>query len=110
MTGAEVDLPGYQPTTTTKLFTNTKSSRGYFKGKKTAILAGAGILHAKAMDELKEVCRKTTNSCNEYTSWPWNFPGNHELLPRNGRDARNGIQPIWRLHECDVLDQYWRAF
>ena len=54
----EVNLPGYQPTTKPNYLQIQKAVQAIANAKKPLILAGAGILHAEAMDELKEFVEK----------------------------------------------------
>lgn len=49
-----IDLPGYQPTTKPNFLQIQKAVKAVKEAKKPVILAGAGILHAQAVDELKE--------------------------------------------------------
>src|SRR5690625_3417823 len=51
---AEMNLPGYQPTTKPNPLQIVKLNESIPKAKKPVILAGAGVLFADAMDELKE--------------------------------------------------------
>ena len=48
------DLPGYQPTTQPNYLQIRKLTEAVSGAKKPVILAGAGILHAKATEELKQ--------------------------------------------------------
>ncbi len=54
----EVNLPGYQPTTKPNFLQVQKAAQAISNAKKPLILAGAGILHAQAMDELKELVER----------------------------------------------------
>ena len=45
----EVNLPGYQPTTTPNYLQIQKAAQAISQAKKPLILAGAGILHAQAI-------------------------------------------------------------
>lgn len=49
-----IDLPGYQPTTKPNFLQIQKAVKALQEAKKPVILAGAGILHAQAVEELQE--------------------------------------------------------
>ena len=53
-----MNLPAYQPTTIPNFLQIQKAGKAIAAAKKPLILAGAGILHAQAMDELKELVEK----------------------------------------------------
>lgn len=48
-----IDLPGYQPTTKPNFLQIQKAVKALQEAKKPVILAGAGILHAQAVEELQ---------------------------------------------------------
>ena len=56
--GPEVNLPGYQPTTTPNYLQIQKAAASHFTSEKTADPSRCRYLHAQAMDELKEFVEK----------------------------------------------------
>lgn len=54
----EVNLPGYQPTTKPNFLQIQKAAQAISTAKQPLILAGAGVLFAKASDELAEFAEK----------------------------------------------------
>jgi len=55
---AEIDLPGYQPTTKPNPLQIKKLADALSKAKQPVVLAGAGVLHAKASAELTAFAEK----------------------------------------------------
>lgn len=55
----EVNLPGYQPTTTPNFLQIQKVAQAIQKAKKPLVLAGAGVLHAGAAEELTAFIEQT---------------------------------------------------
>lgn len=55
----EVNLPGYQPTTTPNFLQIQKVAQAIQKAKKPLVLAGAGVLHAKAAEDLTAFIEQT---------------------------------------------------
>ncbi|TFE00286.1 acetolactate synthase large subunit [Jeotgalibacillus salarius] len=55
----EVNLPGYQPTTTPNFLQIQKVAQAIQKAEKPLVLAGAGILHAKASKEFTSFIEQT---------------------------------------------------
>ncbi|MCG3088165.1 acetolactate synthase large subunit [Sporosarcina sp. MB25] len=98
----EVDLPGYQPTTTPNFLQIQKAVHTLTHAKKPIILAGAGILHAQAMDELKEFVERHRIPVTNTLLGLGSIPGDHELFL--GMAGMHGTYTAnMALSECDVL-------
>lgn len=99
---AEVNLPGYQPTTTPNFLQIQKAAQAISQAKKPLILAGAGILHAQAMDELKEFVEKHQIPVTNTLLGLGSIRGDHELFI--GMAGMHGtVTANMSLYECDVL-------
>ena len=73
------------------------------KSKKPVILAGAGILHAKASAELTAFAEKHQIPVVNHTYLDLEaFPADQSPLLRNGWNARN-ICSKHGIYECDLL-------
>ena len=98
----EVNLPGYQPTTKPNFLQIQKAAKAISEAKKPLILAGAGILHAQAMDELKELVEKHQVPITNTLLGLGSIHGEHELFlgmaGMHGTYAANTA-----ISECDVL-------
>ena len=98
----EVNLPGYQPTTKPNFLQIQKATKAISGAKKPLILAGAGILHAQAMSELKEFVEKHNIPVTNTLLGLGSIHGEHELFlgmaGMHGTYAANTA-----LSECDVL-------
>ncbi|WP_438314642.1 acetolactate synthase large subunit [Sporosarcina sp. FA9] len=98
----EVNLPGYQPTTTPNYLQIQKACKAIGEAKKPLILAGAGILHAQAMDELKEFVELHQIPVTNTLLGLGSIAGHHELFlgmaGMHGTYASN-----MAIYECDVL-------
>ncbi|CAM3251999.1 acetolactate synthase large subunit [Filibacter tadaridae] len=98
----EVNLPGYQPTTTPNFLQIQKAAQVIAQAKKPLILAGAGILHAGAMDELKEFVEKHQLPITNTLLGLGGIHGNHHLFL--GMAGMHGTYTAnMALSECDVL-------
>ncbi|MBB4823526.1 acetolactate synthase-1/2/3 large subunit [Sporosarcina luteola] len=98
----EVDLPGYQPTTNPNYLQIQKAVHALTHAKQPVILAGAGILHAQAMDELKEFVEKHRIPVTNTLLGLGGIPGDHELFL--GMAGMHGTYTAnMALSECDVL-------
>jgi acetolactate synthase I/II/III large subunit len=99
---AEVDLPGYQPTTTPNYLQIQKAAEAISQAKKPLILAGAGILHAQAMEELKELVEKHQIPVTNTLLGLGGIRGDHELFL--GMAGMHGtVTSNMAISECDVL-------
>lgn len=72
-------LPGYQPTTKPNPLQIMKLADALEKSKKPVILAGAGVLFAKASSELKALAEKYQLPVANTLLGLGNFPGTNEL-------------------------------
>ncbi len=98
----EVNLPGYQPTTTPNFLQIQKAVKAISNAEKPLILAGAGILHAQAMGELKEFVEKHRIPVTNTLLGLGSIHGEHELFL--GMAGMHGTYTSnMALSECDVL-------
>lgn len=99
---AEVNLPGYQPTTEPNYKQIKQAVKAIAQAKKPIILAGAGVLFADAMDELKEFVEKHQIPITNTLLGLGSIHGEHELFlgmaGMHGTYASNIA-----LRECDLL-------
>lgn len=95
-------LPGYQPTTKPNPLQIRKLADAIARAKKPIILAGAGILHGSASDQLKEFAELHQLPVTTTLLGLGSFPGNHDLslgmAGMHGTYAAN-----MALYECDLL-------
>ena len=98
----EVNLPGYQPTTRPNFLQVQKAAQAISNAKKPLILAGAGILHAQAMDELKELVERYRIPVTNTLLGLGSIHGEHELFlgmaGMHGKYTAN-----MAISECDLL-------
>ncbi|GAE44008.1 acetolactate synthase large subunit [Mesobacillus boroniphilus JCM 21738] len=66
----EIHLPGYQPTTEPNFLQVRKLSEAVSRAKRPVILAGAGVLHAKASSLLKEYAEQQSYMLSTHY-WGW---------------------------------------
>ena len=98
----EVNLPGYQPTTKPNFLQIQKATQAIAQAKKPLILAGAGILHAQAMDELKEFIERHRLPVTNTLLGLGGIHGEHELFL--GMAGMHGTYTSnIAITECDVL-------
>ena len=76
----EVNLPGYQPTTKPNFLQIQKAAKAISTCKKTTYPSGSRYCSCTSDGRIKRICRKTSNSCNEYISWSWKYSREHELF------------------------------
>ncbi len=99
---APVNLPGYQPTTTPNFLQIQKAAQAISHAKKPLILAGAGILHAQAMDELREFVEKHQIPVANTLLGLGSIHGNHDMFL--GMAGMHGtVTSNMALYKCDVL-------
>lgn len=99
---AEVSLPGYQPTTTPNYLQIQKAAEALANAKKPLILAGAGVLHGQAMQELKELVESKRIPITNTLLGLGSIAGNHELFL--GMAGMHGTYTAnMAISECDVL-------
>ncbi|WP_026671529.1 acetolactate synthase large subunit [Alkalihalobacterium bogoriense] len=98
----EVDLPGYQPTIIPNKHQIRKLSEAITAAKKPVILAGAGVLHAKASNELLAFVEQQQLPVATTLLGLGGFPGEHEL--NLGMAGMHGTYTAnMALHETDLL-------
>lgn len=98
----EIDLPGYQPTIRPNYLQIRKLIEAVSSAKKPVILAGAGVLHAKASEQLKEYAEQQGIPIVHTLLGLGGFPANHPLFVgmagMHGEYAAN-----MALYESDLL-------
>lgn len=95
-------LPGYQPTTKPNPLQIIKLAKALGKAKRPLVLAGAGVLTARASVELKEFVEKynlpVTNTLLGLGSFPGTNPLSLRMAGMHGTYAAN-----MAIYECDLL-------
>ena len=97
-----VDLPGYQPTVVGHGQQVKKAAQLIDEAEKPLILAGHGVVIARAAEELKELAEKAQIPVVTTLLGLGGFPGSHELAM--GMPGMHGM--YWNnmaIQECDVL-------
>lgn len=98
----EVQLPGYQPTYEPNYLQITKLIGAIEKAKKPVVLAGAGILHAKAAKEFTEFIKKFNIPVVNTLLGLGGFPANEELFL--GMGGMHGTYTAnMAMYESDLL-------
>ena len=98
----EIHLPGYQPTTKPNYLQIRKLTEAVSRAKKPVILAGAGILHAKATEELKQYAEMQRIPVVHTLLGLGGFPADHELFV--GMAGMHGCYAAnMALNEADLL-------
>ena len=98
----DVHLPGYQPTTSPNYLQIQKALQALSRAKKPLILAGAGVLTAKATEELKQLVERYRIPVTNTLLGLGSIPGNHELFL--GMAGMHGTYTAnTAICECDVL-------
>lgn len=96
------NLPGYQPTTKPNPLQIKKLAEALSNAKQPVVLAGAGILHAKASAELTEFATAYKVPVVTTLLGLGSFPGNHPLFL--GMGGMHGTYTAnMALYECDLL-------
>src|SRR5699024_9037039 len=98
----EFDLPGYQPTTKPNPKQIGRLLKSLEKAKKPLILAGAGVLFAKATEELKQFVEKSGVPIVNTLLGLGNFPGTHPLALGMG-GMHGSYAANMAMYECDYL-------
>ncbi|MDN4608011.1 acetolactate synthase large subunit [Sporosarcina highlanderae] len=99
---AEVNLPGYQPTTTPNYLQIQKAAEAIATAKKPLVLAGAGVLHGQAMEELKTFVEANRIPVTNTLLGLGGIAGDHELFI--GMAGMHGTYTAnMAISECDVL-------
>src|SRR5690625_956715 len=95
-------LPGYQPTIKPNPLQIVKLAEALGRAKKPVVLAGAGVLFAKASSELKEFVEKyelpVANTLLGLGSFPGSNPLSLGMAGMHGTYAAN-----MAIYECDLL-------
>ncbi|WP_102263774.1 acetolactate synthase large subunit [Mesobacillus jeotgali] len=98
----EIHLPGYQPTTEPNFLQVRKLSEAVSRAKRPVILAGAGVLHAKASSLLKEYAEQQNLHVVHTLLGLGGFPAKHELFL--GMAGMHGCYTAnMALYNCDLL-------
>lgn len=101
-TDEEVNLPGYQPTTQPNYLQIQKAALALSNSRKPLILAGAGVLAAKAASELQEFVERHNVPITNTLLGLGTIDGNHELFL--GMAGMHGTYTAnMAICECDVL-------
>ncbi|MFB1081253.1 acetolactate synthase large subunit [Jeotgalibacillus sp. JSM ZJ347] len=105
----EVNLPGYQPTTTPNFLQIQKVAQAIQRAKKPLVLAGAGVLHAKAAQELTEFIEQTGMPITNTLLGLGTIHGEHPqflgMAGMHGTYAAN-----MAICECDLLINFGARF
>lgn len=97
-----VDLPGYQPTTRPNFLQIQKAVQALAKSKRPLILAGAGVLAARATKELQEFVESHQIPITNTLLGLGTIDGNHKLFL--GMAGMHGTYTAnTAICECDVL-------
>lgn len=98
----EVYLPGYQPTTKPNFLQIQKAVQALAQAKKPLILAGAGILHAQAVEEFKTYVETHRVPVVNTLLGLGSIHGEHELF--YGMAGMHGTYTAnMAISECDLL-------
>lgn len=98
----EINLPGYQPTLKPNYLQIRKLTEAVSRAKKPVILAGAGVLHANAADELKQYAEQQKLPIVHTLLGLGGFPAEHELFL--GMGGMHGCYTAnMALYEADLL-------
>lgn len=98
----EIDLPGYQPTLQPNFLQIRKLAETVSTAKRPIILAGAGVLHANAANELKQYAEQQNIPVVHTLLGLGGFPANHPLFI--GMGGMHGCYAAnMALYECDLL-------
>ena len=96
------DLPGYQPTIQPNYLQIRKLTEAVSSAKKPVILAGAGVLHAKATEELKQYVEQQKIPVVHTLLGLGGFPADHELFI--GFGGMHGCYAAnMAMYEADLL-------
>lgn len=102
-------LPGYQPTTKPNPLQINKLAEALTKAKKPIILAGAGVLHGKASEQLTQLAEKYQIPVTTTLLGLGAFPGSHKLSL--GMAGMHGtFTANMGLYECDLLVNFGARF
>ncbi|WP_243291184.1 acetolactate synthase large subunit [Bacillus sp. FJAT-47783] len=97
-----ISLPGYQPTTEPNYLQIRRLVEAVSRAKKPVILAGAGVLHAKASSELKSYIDQQQIPVANTLLGLGSVPADHPLFL--GMAGMHGTYTAnMALYECDLL-------
>ncbi|GLF89962.1 acetolactate synthase large subunit [Bacillus safensis] len=97
-----IDLPGYQPKVEPNYLQIRKLVEAVSRAKKPVILAGAGVLHGKASEELRQYVEQQQIPVAHTLLGLGGFPANHPLFL--GMAGMHGTYAAnMALHQCDLL-------
>ncbi|KEZ51212.1 MULTISPECIES: acetolactate synthase large subunit [Metabacillus] len=97
-----VHLPGYQPKTEPNYLQIRKLVEAVSRAKKPVILAGAGVIHAKGSDKLKEYAEQQQIPVASTLLGLGSFPADHPLFL--GMAGMHGTYTAnMALYDCDLL-------
>jgi acetolactate synthase-1/2/3 large subunit len=97
-----VNLPGYQPTTTPNFLQIQKAAKAISRANQPLILAGAGVLFAKASDQLAEFAEKYQIPITNTLLGLGSIEGNHPLFL--GMAGMHGTYTAnMAIQTCDLL-------
>jgi acetolactate synthase-1/2/3 large subunit len=97
-----VHLPGYQPKTEPNYLQIRKLVEAVSRAKKPVILAGAGVIHAKGSDQLKEYAEQQQIPVVNTLLGLGCFPADHPLFL--GMAGMHGTYTAnMALYDCDLL-------
>jgi acetolactate synthase-1/2/3 large subunit len=98
----DVQLPGYQPTTKPNHLQIRKLVEAVSRAKRPVILAGAGVLHANAHEQLKQYAEQQNIPVIHTLLGLGGFPADHPLFL--GMAGMHGTYTAnMALYECDLL-------
>ncbi|KZZ85886.1 acetolactate synthase large subunit [Bacillus sp. SJS] len=98
----ELELPGYQPVTEPNHLQIRKLVEAVSRARKPVILAGAGVLHAKASEDLKNYAEQQDIPVVHTLLGLGGFPADHRLFL--GMAGMHGTYTAnMALYECDLL-------
>lgn len=97
-----ISLPGYNPTYKPNMLQIQKIVQALKEAKKPVILAGAGVLHARATDQLRRFVERVGVPVVHTLLGLGGMPANHPLYL--GMGGMHGTYAANRaLYECDLL-------
>ncbi|MGZ9699758.1 acetolactate synthase large subunit [Bacillus safensis] len=97
-----IDLPGYQPKVEPNYLQIRKLVEAVSRAKKPVILAGAGVLHGKASEELRQYVEQQQIPVAHTLLGLGGFPAKHPLFL--GMAGMHGTYAAnMALHQCDLL-------
>lgn len=97
-----IDLPGYQPNIEPNYLQIRKLVEAVSRAKKPVILAGAGVLHGKASEELRQYVEQQQIPVAHTLLGLGGFPAKHPLFL--GMAGMHGTYAAnMALHQCDLL-------